>query len=61
MLGNFAYFNTVCRLFLFKKKFWNTQSVKQFESSSGRIWAQIKPDLGPNLLQMLRADDKIRH
>ena len=60
MLGNFSYF--CCRLLtffkiIFFKKFFqeHNQSIKRFGSRSGTH--SVGPDLGPNCLQRLSADD----
>ena len=67
MLGNFACYFVICGFFFlffliifFKKIFQEYhQSVKQFESRSGIHF--VGPDLGPNCLKRLSADDKSRH
>ena len=60
ILGKVAYSSAVCLLFFsnstFSKKYFrNTISVKQFGSRSGPTF--FGPDLGPNCLKMLSADD----
>ena len=69
MLGNFACFFVVCRFFFFffsnyifflKKKFQEYHSVN---NNLGPDLARhfVEPDLDPNCLQRLSADDKSRH
>ena len=64
MLGNFACFFVVCRFFftltISKKSFRNTIRVsKRLDPDQARSF--VGPDLGPNCLQRLSADDKSRH
>ena len=55
-----------CYLLIFFKStfsrnsFRNTISVKQFGFRSGSTFCFVGPDLGPNCLQRLSADDTIR-
>ena len=67
LLGNFACFLLSADFFSKLTSFRNNyQSVKQFGSRSERqtVWIQIRhfvgPDLGPNCLQRLSADDTSR-
>ena len=63
MLGNFSCFFVVCGFFysVFKKKYFrNTIRVSNsLDPDQARRF--VGPDLGPNCLQRLPADDKSRH
>ena len=62
MLGNFACFFVVCGFFntCSKNSFRNTVSVSNsLDPDQARRF--VGPDLGPNCLQRLSADDKSRH
>ena len=64
MLGNFSCF--CCRLLTFSKLSFSKncedhyQSIKQFGPRSGPTFCSVGPDLGPNCLQRLSADDESR-
>ena len=65
MLGNFAFFFVVCGFFFFKltfskKSFRNTITVSNnLDPDQARCF--VGPDLDPNYLQRLSADDKSCH
>ena len=64
MLGNFACSFVICGFFfksiVLKKSFRNTFRVSNsLDPDQARCF--VKPDLAPNCLQRLSADDKSRH